>query len=96
MGEVLIVILDILGARKLVDHKKILIGYTTIDTDIYVHELLVDNPRGVSSRRNGLEISQSSFVRIVKYDLMWHPYKMRVVTSWNQQTLIVEFDFLNG
>ena len=43
-----------------------------------VHELLVDNPRGVSSRRNGLEISQSSFVRIVKYDLKWHPYKMRV------------------
>ena len=28
MGQVLIVILDILGARKLVDHKKILIGYT--------------------------------------------------------------------
>ena len=43
-----------------------------------VHELLVDNPRGVSSRRNGLEISQSSFVRIVKYDLKWHPYEMRV------------------
>ena len=43
-----------------------------------VHELLVDNPRGVSSRRNGLDISQSSFVRIVKYDLKWHPCKMRV------------------
>ena len=28
MGQVLIVILDILGTRKLVDHKKILIGYT--------------------------------------------------------------------
>ena len=43
-----------------------------------VHKILVDNPRGVSSRRTGLEISQSSFVRIVKYDLKWHPYKMRV------------------
>ena len=28
MGQILIVILDILGARKLVDRKKILIGYT--------------------------------------------------------------------
>ena len=33
-----------------------------------VQELLADNPRGVSSRRNGLGISQPSFIRIVKFD----------------------------
>ena len=53
-----------------------------------VHELLVGNPRGVSSRRNGLEISQSSFVKIVKYDLKWHPYKTRV----RHQLKPIDFD----
>ena len=59
-----------------------------------VQELLPDNPRGVSSRRNGLGTSTSYFVRIVKYDLKWHPYKMRV--RHQPQTLIVEFTFMNG
>ena len=53
-----------------------------------VQELLADNPRGVSSRRNGLGISQSSFVRIVKDDLKWHPCKTRV----RHQLKLTDFD----
>ena len=34
-----------------------------------------DEPR-ITSRRNGLGLSQSSFNRISRIDLQWHPYKM--------------------
>lgn len=43
-----------------------------------VQEALEENPRGVVCRRNGLGLSASTFHRIVKIDLKWHPYKMRV------------------
>ena len=52
-----------------------------------VQELLGDNPRGVSSCRNGLGISQSSFVRILVAPLQNEG-------SSPAQNLIVEFTFL--
>ena len=36
---------------------------------VRVQKLLADNPRGVSSHRNGLGISQSPFVRIVRLEV---------------------------
>ena len=69
MGQLLTVILDILDARELVNPRKILTGYKNYWQIIQ---------GGVSSRRNRLGILQSSFVRIVKYDLKWHPCKMSV------------------
>lgn len=43
-----------------------------------VRERLENNPTGVSSRRNGLGLTKSSFNRITKKDLRLHPYKMLI------------------
>ena len=43
-----------------------------------VQEALENNPKGIACRRNGLGLSPSTFNRIVKKDLKWHPYKIRV------------------
>ena len=43
-----------------------------------VQEALEENPRGVVCRRNGLGLSRATFNRIVRIDLKWHPYKIRV------------------
>ena len=40
-------------------------------------ENIIENPR-ISARKNGLNISKSTFNRITKRDLEWHPYKMHV------------------
>ena len=42
-----------------------------------VRDLLQDNPT-VSTRRNVLPLTKSSFNRIILRDLKWHPYKMQV------------------
>ena len=42
-----------------------------------VQETLKDNPDNIACRRNGLGLSKSTFNRICKIDLKWHPYKMR-------------------
>ena len=42
-----------------------------------IRALLEENPR-VSARRNPIDISSSSFNRITKFELRWHPYKMHV------------------
>lgn len=42
-----------------------------------VRDLLNNNPT-VSIRRNQLELSRSTFSRVVKHDLKWHPYKIHV------------------
>ncbi|KAF2355758.1 Protein of unknown function DUF4817 [Trinorchestia longiramus] len=42
-----------------------------------VHQALLANP-DISSRKNGLGKSKSTFNRIVKLELKWHPYKMHV------------------
>ena len=34
--------------------------------------------RKISARRNPIDISSSSFNRITKFELRWHPYKMHV------------------
>ena len=42
-----------------------------------VRELLEENPH-VSSRRNPVAVTQSTFNRITRLDLPWHPYRMHV------------------
>ena len=42
-----------------------------------LQEKLIEDPR-ISARKNGLDISKSSFNRITKRDLKWYPYKMHV------------------
>ena len=43
-----------------------------------VQEALEENPDGLACRRNGLGLTASTFNRICRIDLKWHPYKMRV------------------
>ena len=43
-----------------------------------VRDLLQENPRGVSVRHNPVAVSPSSFNRITRLDLRWHPYRMHV------------------
>lgn len=61
-----------------------------------VQDILADPPIGFSSRRNGLGLSQSTFTRIVKKDLKWHPYKMRIrhelkPTDYNRRVVFCEW-----
>ena len=42
-----------------------------------LQEKLIENPR-ILARKNGLEISKSTFNRITKLDLKWLPYKMDI------------------
>ena len=50
----------------------------TIENIETVRQVLERNPTGVSCRRNGTDISKTSFQRIVTRDLRWHPDKMTV------------------
>ena len=43
-----------------------------------VQEALENNPRGISCRKNGLNLPSATFNRIVSKDLNWHPW----VKSW--------------
>ncbi len=43
-----------------------------------VRVLLEETPRGVSCCRNPVEVSKSTFNRITRLDLRWHPYRMHV------------------
>ena len=43
-----------------------------------VRELLKETPRGASARRNADAVSKSSFNRITKLDIRWHPYRMHL------------------
>ena len=43
-----------------------------------VRELLEETPRGLSVRRNPVAVSKSSFNRITRLDIRWHPYRMHV------------------
>ena len=42
-----------------------------------VQEPLLEDPK-ISARRNSLDFTNDELQRIVKYDLEWYPYKMRV------------------
>ena len=44
-----------------------------------VRQLLQNRPRGVSCRRNTLNLPKTAFNEIVNNDLKWHPYKINVV-----------------
>lgn len=44
-----------------------------------VRALLEEQPRGVSCRRNPLNLPKTAFNRITRHDLKWHPYKICVV-----------------
>jgi hypothetical protein len=41
-----------------------------------VQEILTENPQ-ISARKNGLNISKSTFNRIIKFDLKWYPSQLR-------------------
>ena len=43
-----------------------------------VRDSLEETRRGFSCRRNPVEVSKSTFSRITRLDLRWHPYRMRV------------------
>ena len=51
----------------------------TLEAVNQVRELLENQPRGISCRRNPINITKSSFHNIVKKVLQWHPYKIHVV-----------------
>ncbi|KAF2351589.1 Protein of unknown function DUF4817 [Trinorchestia longiramus] len=42
-----------------------------------VQGALTENPQ-ISARKSGLDVTKSSFNRIIILDLKWHPYKMHV------------------
>ena len=47
----------------------------TQENIILLQENIIEDPR-TSARKNGLDISKSTFNPINKYDLKWHTYKM--------------------
>ena len=49
----------------------------TVENINAVRDVLQDNPH-VSCRRNPIPISRTSFNRITKIDIKWHPYRMHV------------------
>ena len=49
-----------------------------------VQQLLIDNPRGISGRRNGLGLPHATFSRIISKDLKWHPDKTRMRHELNR------------
>ena len=61
-----------------------------------VRDLLEETPRGVSARRNHVEVSKSSFNRITRLDLRWHPYRMQYGMSYCQTTCHVDCAMRNG
>ena len=48
----------------------------TQDTIDAVQVAIQNNPRGVTCRINGVELTKSMSNRIVVKDLKWHPYKI--------------------
>ena len=51
-------------------------GRSEENTDA-VRNLLQQNPRNISARRNGLGLPSATFNRITRLDLGWHPYQMK-------------------
>ena len=47
-----------------------------------LQEKLIEDPK-ISARLNGLNISKSTFNRITKHDLKWHPNKMHARKKCN-------------
>lgn len=59
-----------------------------------VREKLIETPK-ISTRRNGLDISKSTFNRIVKKDLSYHAYKMHVRHELLEPDLPRRLNFAN-
>ena len=51
-------------------------GHCQENIDI-VQEALEHNPRGISCRKNGLNLPSATFNCIVSKDLNWYPYRMQ-------------------
>ena len=51
-----------------------------------VQEALEHNPRGISCRRNGLNLSSASFNRIMRLDLKWPILQMVFKVSYSNFT----------
>jgi hypothetical protein len=49
-----------------------------------VRDILQNNPREVSVRRNGPDLPNETFNRIVRFDIRWHPYQMKVKQKLNE------------
>ncbi|KAF2363883.1 Protein of unknown function DUF4817 [Trinorchestia longiramus] len=47
-----------------------------------VQGALTENPQ-ISARKSGLDVTKSTFNRIITLDLKWHPYKMHVQKAKN-------------
>ncbi|KAF2368920.1 Protein of unknown function DUF4817 [Trinorchestia longiramus] len=47
-----------------------------------VQGALTENPQ-ISARKRGLDVTKSTFNRIITLDLKWHPYKMHVLKAKN-------------
>lgn len=52
-----------------------------------VRRLLEEQPRGISCRRNPLNLTKSTFNRITRHDLKWHPYKICIVQELSQNDM---------
>ena len=55
----------------------------------HLQEKLIEDPR-ISARKNSLGISKSTFNRITKRELKWHPYKMHERKERNNLRLFSE------
>ena len=51
-----------------------------------VREALEENPH-ISTRRNGLQLSQTAVHRIIRHEIKWHPYKIHVRHELKQQDM---------
>ena len=60
-----------------------------------VRDVLRERPREVSARRNFLGLSASTFNRITRNDLRWHPYKIKVVQKLKPQDFPRRIAFCN-
>ncbi|KAF2344330.1 Protein of unknown function DUF4817 [Trinorchestia longiramus] len=47
-----------------------------------VQGAFTENPQ-ISARKSGLDVTKSTFNRIITVDLKWHPYKMHVLKAKN-------------
>ena len=62
-----------------------------------VRAMLEETPRGVSARRNPVQVTKSSFNKITRLDLRWHPYRMHVRHElYCQTTIHVDCAMRNG
>ena len=52
-----------------------------------------NNDRNVSCRRNGLGLSRSTFIKIMKQELKWYPYKNVIRHELGNPDYVRRFQF---